>query len=109
MASISMCSVLPVGDTHLKSWNGLIQAKRKGCARGRKLPRRIATALPVDRREGRQQAARPRVNIAYLRSFHARTSFVNDARICGTDFWRDLTGARHLSRASFFPAKNWEI
>ena len=39
---------------------------------------------------------RPRVNIAYLHAFVARASFVNDAQICGTNVWRDLTRARHL-------------
>ena len=29
MASISMCSVLPVGDTHLKSWNGLMYTRQE--------------------------------------------------------------------------------
>ena len=38
----------------------------------------------------------PRVNLAYHRADFARASFVNDARICGTNFWRDLTRARHL-------------
>ena len=38
----------------------------------------------------------PQVNYDYLRAFHARASCVNDARICGTNFWRDLTRAFHL-------------
>ena len=38
----------------------------------------------------------PRVNLAYHPADFARVSFVNDARICGTYFWRDLTRARHL-------------
>ena len=38
----------------------------------------------------------PRVNLGYHRADFARASFVNDARICGTNFWRDLTRARHL-------------
>ena len=38
----------------------------------------------------------PRVNLAYHRADFARASLVNDARICGTYFCRDLTRARHL-------------
>ena len=39
----------------------------------------------------------PQVNYDYLRAFHARASCVNDARICGTNFWRDLTRISRLS------------
>ena len=48
-------------------------------------------------------AYRPRVNLAYHRADFARASFVNVARICGTNFWRDLTRARHIHFFKFCP------
>ena len=43
----------------------------------------------------------PRVNLAYHRADFARASFVNDARICGTNFWRDLTRACQITCVFF--------
>ena len=51
----------------------------------------------------------PRVNIAYLRPYDARASFVNNARICGTNFWRDLTRIWRARVIYNVPEKNWEI
>ena len=51
----------------------------------------------------------PRVNIAYLRPYDACTSFVNDARICGTNFWRDSTRIWRARIIYNVPEKNWDI